>query len=124
MNQAAPGKVSAIAAAVIAASLGAILWSGKNSPFARPDSKACLLRSVGGAAGDRVGQAGDCVDGPAVRAGLPGAEALDVHGTVAALDWWAEVVLAAERKYRCQYDRDPDRYDKSLGQIPCGSTWR
>ena len=49
--------------------------------------------------------------------GLPGAEALDVHGTVAALDWWAEVVLAAERKYRCQYDRDPDRYDKSLGQF-------
>ncbi len=49
--------------------------------------------------------------------GLPGTKNLDINGSIATLDQWAELVKQNEQKYSSQYFKNSERYDNSLAKF-------
>ena len=117
MRAFAPGRVVAIAAIVVAASVGAIVLSksssGTSPSHLRPTSFAELIALPEA----ELAKVDIALMNLLCAEGLPGAENLDVQADLKMLDQWAEAVQTAEREYSPQYFKNPDRYDRSYSKF-------
>lgn len=113
----APGRVVGVAAVIAAATFGVIVLSKSPPATSPPKNSPSTFAELVALPEQELAKVDIALVNLLCAQGLPGAENLDVKGSLAMLDQWAEVVRTAEQKYSPQYLKNPARYDNSYSKF-------